>query len=109
MPTIVTNTLFAIAGAALTLMSVPASADTLDTQTRQIDVRYGDLDLDSAAGRTTLHRRISAAAYNVCKTDDDSIGQAASALCREEAVAGATRQIHAIAAATTTQNRVALR
>jgi UrcA family protein len=113
MRTIVTNTLFAAASAALTigavLISTPASAETTDVLTRHIDVHYSDLDLTSTGGRATLKHRIHAAAYNVCTTDEQFTGQTASAACREKAVADATRRMDTLIAEANTAKRIALR
>jgi UrcA family protein len=110
---IVKNTLFAAASAALTLgavlISSPASAQSADVLTRHIDVHYSDLDLTSTADRTVLKHRIHAAAYNVCTTGDLFAGQAASAACREKAVADATRRMDTLIAEANTAKRIALR
>lgn len=52
----------ATAGATLTATSVPALAE----EPRQLIVQYSDLNLAAPAGRTTLERRVRAAARQVC-------------------------------------------
>jgi UrcA family protein len=47
-----------------------ASAATSDTDTPQVTVRYGDLDLSTQAGAKALYSRISMGARQVCPSDD---------------------------------------
>jgi UrcA family protein len=64
---------------------------------RTAEVRYGDLDLGSDAGRATLERRLRTAARQVCNADvDDVVAQADQQRCRSEAMA-ATRRAVAVA------------
>lgn len=56
--------ILALAALASALVSAPAFADTSSVQ-----VRTADLNLASGAGRTTLARRISLAAKQVCIDD----------------------------------------
>lgn len=44
----------------------PAFASEMVSDGRQIEVRYGDLDLTQAEGKTQLNRRIKSAAHRVC-------------------------------------------
>ena len=57
--------LFALAALAATAISVSASASVPRAEGSRI-VRYADLDLSAAAGRTRLERRLEAAARDLC-------------------------------------------
>lgn len=79
----------ATAGAAAPDSAAPA-ADTLS-----VTVRYGDLDLASAAGTRALYRRLVVAAKQVCP---DSGSRELTILrfeetCRNQAIVNAARQI----------------
>lgn len=45
------------------------------TESRQIEVSYADLNLETDAGRATLERRLDKAARNVCDADSSAIGR----------------------------------
>jgi UrcA family protein len=47
-----------------------------DERPRQTVVRFGDLDLSHAEGRTVLHSRLKRAARNVCATNSTPFVQA---------------------------------
>jgi UrcA family protein len=55
-------------------------------------VRYGDLDLTTAAGRTTLDSRIDRAARTACWIENSTIS--ATEACRRESVANAHETLH---------------
>lgn len=79
----------ALAGIAL-FAAVPAAADS----PRQERVAYGDLDLTSEAGQTTLNKRIQAAVKRVCDSRGGSLAEfAAFNRCKRESLAGATAQM----------------
>ena len=81
---------FALAVAIVaTSVSVMASSPA---DTAVAHVRYGDLDLSSAAGRATLDGRINHAARTVCWIENANI--TGSEACRREAVASAHEQLH---------------
>lgn len=60
------KSILALAALAGAISSVPAFAEPVTTS-----VRIADLDLDSAAGRETLARRISSAAKRICDASGD--------------------------------------
>lgn len=74
---------FAVAIVA-TGVSVMASSQA---QAATAHVRYGDLDLATAAGRATLDSRIDRAAHTACWIENGSIS--ATEACRRESVANA--------------------
>jgi UrcA family protein len=112
---VLTHTLFAVASAALTagalLVSVPASAATQgEVLTRHAEVTYADLDLTTPAARATLQTRIHAAAGTVCAVEDSDVAsRLASAACRKQAIADATRRMDTVLAQAATAKRIALR
>jgi UrcA family protein len=55
-------------------------------------VRYGDLDLTTAAGRATLDSRIARAAQTVCWIENHNLSGTAG--CRRETIANAREQMH---------------
>ena len=69
--------------------SVPAFAG--EVQKVSADVRFGDLNLVSEQGVSTLHRRIEVAAEKVCGRPDirDIKASSAAAACRSNAIAAA--------------------
>lgn len=73
-------------------------AYAMDADGRRIaQVRYGDLDLGSDAGRAMLERRLRTAARQVCNAQvDDVVAQAEQQRCRSEAMV-ATRRAVAVA------------
>ena len=58
-------------------------------------VRYGDLDLDDAAGVATLHARVHRAATRLCVEDGPQPleWRLAGRTCRDGAIAGAQNQV----------------
>lgn len=93
----------ALAGLALAALAVPAVAQagtddiTVAPQagTRQVAVVAGDLNLADARGRATLERRLASAASEACQADLQLNSAAAADVrrCREDALAGAHRQL----------------
>lgn len=70
--------------------SAPAAADS----PRQERVAYGDLDLTSDAGQSTLDNRIRAAVKRVCKPDGGSLTEfMAWNRCKRESLAEANGQM----------------
>lgn len=89
----------AAALASTTLVSASAmAADIVATaEARTAEVRYGDLDLTSKAGRAALERRVAAAANRVCTSADprDLMARANAESCRTAALDKAEPQIEA--------------
>jgi UrcA family protein len=58
-----------------------ASAGEFNSVSREpsVVVQYGDLDLSSQAGLSTLHKRLSSAAKRVCPADSHSLADFARA------------------------------
>ena len=85
------------------LRAAPALAETpsSDVRTYVSYVKTADLDLSSKGGQRTLDRRVAQAAREVCGTasDVDLVGQNKARECREAAVAKATGERDALAAA----------
>ena len=75
-----------------------AADDDYDTQSRIVGTH--DLDLSSAAGRATLHRRIVMAAVSVCGRDEPHTSKSITEYdqCREQAVADASVQARVLIA-----------
>ncbi len=85
----------ATAGAATTT-SAAAAVTTPAADALSVTVRYGDLDLASAAGTRALYRRLVVAAQQVCP---DSGRRELAVMrfeqtCRNQAIVNAARQIH---------------
>jgi UrcA family protein len=79
------------AGAAL---ASDAAADG-DQAARSVAVRYGDVNLASVAGATTLYQRIQGAARFVCGEQDRSlVAQHAWKQCYQSAVAEAVARVN---------------
>ena len=96
----------ALASALITagaLRAAPALAETpsSDVKTYVSYVKTADLDLSSRGGQRTLDHRVAQAAREVCGTasDVDLVGQNKARECREAAVAKATGERDALAAA----------
>jgi UrcA family protein len=104
MLTIKNRTVAAFGAILATTMSVvgvsPARAESVES----VEVHHGDLDLHSAQGRASLHRRIRAAAYTVCGSDSPQFHMAVVA-CRGNAIADAEARLPA----KVTANRLASR
>jgi UrcA family protein len=60
--------LSAIAAGLFAATAMAGAADQWSDGTPSVTVRYGDLDLSSAQGRSMLYRRLSLAAQEVCPT-----------------------------------------
>jgi UrcA family protein len=82
---------FAALTVTATSFAAPKSADA-----PSVTVRYGDLNLDTAAGATALYHRISAAARQVCPEyySRDLGLRAASERCQANAIAEAVRELN---------------
>ncbi len=88
------GTLFGAIGAG-TAGAASAKTPAAAADAPSVTVRYGDLDLTSAAGTRVLYRRLVGAAKQVCP---DASGRELSArhsveVCREQAIINAARQI----------------
>lgn len=103
MRTVVTHIMFAAASIAITagavVISSPSVASVPQLAAPHALVRFDDLNLTSDAGRTTLDRRIRAAAEKVCEDGDDMSAHIAAARCRTVAIDDAHRQADAVASA----------
>jgi UrcA family protein len=76
-----------VATLAATMMTI-AIAAPVRAETRSVPVRYADLDLGTAAGKSTLDRRIDHAADIVCGASDQ-VNKFDVANCRSKAIASA--------------------
>lgn len=75
------KTILAIAALALTAAAVPAHAESAPS----ISIRFGDLDLSSAAGQARLDGRINSAVNRACLTGSrDLAATGAERSCRAE-------------------------
>ena len=87
--------LFAVAAVAVALGVTSATVSPAFAAGRSVLVHYQDLNLDSAAGRAVLDRRLERAARAVCGTapivELDSAAEVDA--CREETIAAARRQL----------------
>jgi UrcA family protein len=72
-----------------------SAAATSATDAPSVIVHYADLDLATPQGAQTLYRRIAAAARKVCPNTDqrDLAAVAQNRNCREQAIAGAVRDV----------------
>lgn len=79
-----------LAAAGLALTSAPAFASD-----RSVEVRYGDLDLTSDGGASTLQQRVKRAVEKVCgRADIRNIAEMQDMRrCRNEASARSTRDV----------------
>ncbi|MFZ9394818.1 MAG: UrcA family protein [Erythrobacter sp.] len=87
-------TLFAAATAALAISTAaPAAAGT---ETVEIRIAYGDLDLATAAGRTALERRIKRVTRKACEVVDplDRATPRLDRACIKEARSAALAQLN---------------
>jgi UrcA family protein len=90
-----TGYLAAVSAALLTVSGIAAASPTpIDEQPSTV-VKYGDLDLSTQAGISTLYRRLSAAARQVCPLGDiRDLGEfSRSRACQTEAVNRALRVV----------------
>ena len=93
-----------LAAATIALTAAPAFAAQPESGTRA--VRYADLNLATASGAKTLHRRIASALEAVCGSYEgtDTVAGAeegrAVAQCRAAALAEADRRLAAILSTT---------
>lgn len=87
---------FALAGAfaALAMTSISFAAPRSDSPP-SVTVRYGDLDLSTAAGADVLYRRISGAARQVCPDvySRDMNTATAGKRCQATAIATAVQRL----------------
>ena len=93
------HTFTAVASAALVALVAGHAVAQTDTDGPRASVSYADLDLSHASGRTVLQQRIEMAIEKVCpgrpspgELRNLKVGQK----CREQAWAGAQRQVAAI-------------
>jgi UrcA family protein len=92
------NTFSKIAAATLfTVAALAGAAANAGDALPSLTVRYGDLNLSSPQGASTLYKRILIAARTVCPSDDSDrelrpISSRPS--CTDEAVARAVRQVN---------------
>lgn len=87
-----------IIAAAAAIVATSASADPVRTK---VAVSYADLNLDSAAGKATLARRIDTAAGKACDVDSNERNLRSRQLtneCRHAAVAKASLIIASVTA-----------
>lgn len=87
----------AVAGAFAALAVTTGSfAAAPSDQPSTVTVRYGDLNLDTAAGVDTLYHRISSAARAVCHDENsrDLAIVAAVKHCQENAIAQAVHEVN---------------
>jgi UrcA family protein len=91
----VSRILAATAFAALTCSIATLSFASDSTDALQAKVKYGDLNVSSASGATTLYNRIRVAAQNVCHPLDnrDFASQKLLAACVHEAMSNAVKEI----------------
>ena len=75
-----------------------AFAQQQDVNVRTVTVRFGDLDLSTAAGAKTLYQRIRGAARTVCGEEEDyDLGLDSRRYwnrCYQSAVNGAVDKVH---------------
>ena len=73
-----------------------------------VRVPYGDLNLTTADGASTLRARLTAAARQVCSVEGGDIrnlqAYAAERSCEAQAIANAVRDVHAVAASFATRH-----
>lgn len=88
------KTIIAIAIAATAFAASTVNAQSADTVS--VRVSYADLNLNSASGRTTLERRISAAAHSVCDNGSTDLAAIMAAnRCLKTALSAARQQVAA--------------
>jgi UrcA family protein len=89
------SVILAASGLALTL-AAPAQAETAG---RQVEVRYGDLDLTGETGAEILLRRLEAAAARVCDAGNTSFRDfravRAARACAQDALSKAVASVDA--------------
>jgi UrcA family protein len=86
-----------VAASGLVAFADPANASAPENDIPHVVVRIDDLNLGSAAGRSTAQRRIRNAADQVCASDGNPMS--ASSRCRDKAIEGATEMLDAQVAA----------
>ncbi len=80
--------------AALATIALSSGAPVAADSPRQERVAYGDLDLTSDAGQTTLDKRIRAAVKRVCSPVGNSASEALEwSRCKRQSLAGANAQM----------------
>ena len=87
--------LFAVAAAAVALGTTAATVSPAFAAERGVLVQYEDLNLDSAAGRAVLDRRLDRASARVCGTafiNELDIAAGVNA-CRAATIAAAREQL----------------
>jgi len=97
-----------LAGCLLATVLGVAQAATSTDDVAKVAVYYGDLDVSTSAGASTLYQRIANAARQVCPYEDavelDRI--VFNQKCRREAIARAVRDINSPQLALVYANRV---
>lgn len=80
----------------LAAFALAASAPAFAQETRSVEVRYGDLNIASPAGKAVLQQRIGSAIDTVCGTvDGQPLPQRADvARCRTDAHKSAMRKFN---------------
>jgi len=91
--------LFTLGLLAAATISAPVIAATPSSEARIAAVRFGDLNLDTAEGQRVLEQRISAAAREVCGTDERFTGSltpsTSSRTCYVRAIDSLEREVAA--------------
>jgi UrcA family protein len=91
------NTAVAIASlaaaSAIVAFADPANASAPANDVPLVLVHIDDLNLNSAAGRSTAKRRIHSAADQICGFDGPALSP--NGLCRQKAIEGATQALDA--------------
>ena len=84
------------AAASKTIVGRSTIGAPIEQATRTRRVSYTDLDLTTYAGAKTLKRRVREAASEACRKLDDlyPLEERQAPMCVEDAVAGASRQVH---------------
>ncbi|PZU58871.1 MAG: UrcA family protein [Sphingobium sp.] len=83
--------------------ATPAFAETFESNGRQTEVRYNDLDLTTHAGQRALRKRINFAASQVCAHYD----AATMNICRQSTLRHLREPIATVIAAAETRARYA--
>ena len=91
---------FALALAAASISVTGMAAPAFASETKSVNVRYDDLNLNTVSGQETLERRLEKAAKQVCGYDDHKTGSRIRSLvtrqCLAKARAAAKQQFAAV-------------
>jgi UrcA family protein len=87
--------LSAVAAGLFAATAMAGAADKWSDEVPSVTVRFGDLDLSSPQGRSTLYRRLTLAAQEVCPIAEAPgvVAAMQSKACRSRAVKQAMRTI----------------